>query len=282
MFEPKTIAAAVALALLWSGEAWAPHFEHFRGGLRDRLRHDARNFAFGIVNAVIAGLLFGGAAAAVAGWAEAEGVGLLRLLVLPAWAEAAVAFIVFDFWVYLWHRANHAIPFLWRFHRMHHSDRELDASTGLRFHTGEICLSAVLRLAILPLLGMTPWQLVLYEAVFLPVVLLHHSNVSLPRWIDRGLLALVVTPAMHRVHHSRIREETDSNYGSVFPWWDRLLGTFRLRDDPRTIPLGLDELDGPEWQGLRGMLSTPAAPGRRTPAPSRERRLARSRAHAGS
>jgi sterol desaturase/sphingolipid hydroxylase (fatty acid hydroxylase superfamily) len=168
--------------------------------------------------------------------------------------------LAFDLWMYLWHRANHRIPFLWRFHRMHHSDPEMDASTGLRFHPGEQLLSGMARLLVIPVLGVSITQLAVYEALLLPVILFHHSNVAIPDWMDRGLRALVVTPAMHRVHHSRWQPETDSNYGSVFPWWDRLLGSFRLREDARTIHLGLDEFDGPGWQSLGGMLRTPLAP----------------------
>jgi rhodanese-related sulfurtransferase len=159
--------------------------------------------------------------------------------------------------MYLWHRANHTHPFLWRFHRMHHSEPQLDATSALRFHPGEILLSGIARLVIVPLLGMSVPQLVVYESVLFPVIVLHHSNVRLPRWLDYGLLALIVTPAMHRVHHSRWRPETDSNYGSVFPYWDRLFRSFRLRDDARHVELGLDEFSDPQWQTVGGLLRTP-------------------------
>lgn len=162
--------------------------------------------------------------------------------------------------MYLWHRGNHTIPFLWRFHRMHHSERQLDATSAARFHPGEIFLSGIARLAVVPLLGMTLPQLIVYETALFPIIVLHHSNVRLPRWLDRGLLALIVTPAMHRVHHSRWRPETDSNFGSVFPHWDRLFRSFRLRADARTVALGLDEFAEPRWQTVSGMLTTPLEP----------------------
>jgi sterol desaturase/sphingolipid hydroxylase (fatty acid hydroxylase superfamily) len=255
----KTLVAAAVLALLWLGESWIPFYAHFKGRRVDRLRHDGRNLALGAFNGVAVALLFGGLLAAVETWSERTGFGLLRFVSWPLWLETAVAFLVFDAWMYVWHRANHELPFLWRFHRMHHSDSQMDATTGVRFHTGEVLLSGCLRLGVLALAGMALWQLVIYEAIMLPIVLLHHSNVRLPRWLDYGLLALIVTPAMHRVHHSRIRRETDSNYGSVFPWWDLLAGSFRLRADARTVRLGLDELDDPRWQRLSGMLITPLA-----------------------
>ncbi len=159
-----------------------------------------------------------------------------------------MALVLFDFWMYVWHRANHAVPLLWRFHRLHHGDSELDATTGLRFHPGEILLSGIARMLVVPLLGMSVWDLVLYESILLPVVVFHHSNVRLPRFLDYGLLALIVTPAMHRVHHSRWRPETDSNYASILPCWDVLLGTFRLRSDAHTIRPGLETWAEPAWQ----------------------------------
>jgi sterol desaturase/sphingolipid hydroxylase (fatty acid hydroxylase superfamily) len=268
-FEAKALIAPSVLVLLWLAETLAPFVPIARGGLRDRLRHDGKNLAFGLISAALGVFVAVGLFALVESWGDRHGIGLLRWLPWPSWAEALLAFLLLDFWMYLWHRANHAAPLLWRFHRMHHSDPEMDVSTGLRFHFGEVALSTLARLVVLPVLGLSLWQVALYEAVFAPVVLLHHSNLRLPRRLDRGLMLVVVSPAMHRVHHSRWRVETDSNYGSVFPWWDRLLGTFRDRDDCRSIRLGLDEFDAPEWQSLWGMLKTPLAPTRRAPAGDR-------------
>ncbi len=261
--EPKTLLAGIFLIALWTAEGLVPFYPHFGGGFRERLRHDARNLGIGAVNAALLALVAGAAFIGLELWADERGFGLFRLVDLPGWMELGFLILLFDLWMYVWHRANHRIPFLWRFHRMHHSDPEMDVSTGLRFHPGEMLLSAGARMAVLPLLGMSLWHLVIYEALLLPVILFHHSNVGLPRWLDYGLLAVVVTPAMHRVHHSRWQPETDSNYGSVFPWWDRLFRSFRLRDDARTISLGLEEFDGEEWQELGGMLRTPLGGARR-------------------
>ena len=258
-WETKTAAAIGVLLALWLGEALVPFYTNFGGGPSDRLRHDLRNLGFGLFNAGVLMLLFLPAFVAVDSWAANHGFGLSRLVAQPCWAVTLLLFVLFDMWMYIWHRANHTIGFLWRFHRMHHSDPEMDATTGVRFHTGEVLFSALARLVVLPLLGMTLWQLAIYEMVFLPVVLFHHSNVSFPRWLDHGLLAIIVTPAMHRVHHSRWRPETDSNYGSVFPCWDFLAGSFRLRADARSVHLGLDGMDSPKWQSVAGMLTTPLA-----------------------
>ncbi|MEX0675894.1 MAG: sterol desaturase family protein [Pirellulales bacterium] len=258
--EPKTIVAACALCVLWLAERQFPFFLDFwrgAGGGRDRVRHDAKNVALGVANALIATAVAGGLLVAVE-VASGE-VGLLRWLSLGAVATVVLALLLLDFWTYVWHRLNHVVPFLWRFHRMHHSDPNVDASTGVRFHTGEIVMSGLARAALLPILGLSLAQLALYDAILLPLVLFHHSNVGLPRWLDYGLTWCVVTPAMHRVHHSCWRPETDSNFASILPLWDRLFRTFGLRDDAHTIHLGLVEFEDRKWQTLWGMARTPAA-----------------------
>jgi sterol desaturase/sphingolipid hydroxylase (fatty acid hydroxylase superfamily) len=190
-------------------------------------------------------------------WAESNRFGLLRLLSLPPALALAAAILLFDGWMYLWHRANHALGLLWRFHRVHHSDPEMDVTTAVRFHIGEILISSALRLAVIPLLGLSVWQLLVYEMLLLPVILFHHSNVQCPERLDRWLRLVLVTPALHRVHHSRRRNETDSNYSSVFSWWDRLAGSLRLRQAGQPVRFGLTEYDGEEWQKLSGLLTTP-------------------------
>jgi sterol desaturase/sphingolipid hydroxylase (fatty acid hydroxylase superfamily) len=202
----------------------------------------------------------------VAAWVEESRFGLLNLLNLPPVITVATSMLLFDVWMYLWRRANHEIGFLWRFHRVHHSDPEMDATTAVRFHTGEILISSALRLGVIPLLGITIYQLLVYEMLLLPVILFHHSNVRLSERLDRWLRLIIVTPAIHRIHHSRLRVETDSNYSSVFSFWDRIAGTFRLRRDGQPVNFGLDEFDGEEWQRLSGLMVMPFPPTRRSSA----------------
>ena len=246
--------AIAILALLWCLETWLPLY---RKRHRNRLRHAGRNIAIALFNTVIIALMFSGITAMVAVWNQNHRFGLLYLIDLPLAIETGIALLLFDGWMYFWHRANHAIPFLWRFHRMHHSDREMDVTSATRFHIGELILSSVLRLGVLPLLGLELWQLILYEVMLLPVIQFHHSNVNLPERWDRLLRTIIVSPNMHRVHHSRIRPETDSNYSSVFSFWDRLARTFRRRDDVEDIEFGLVEFDDAKWQTIAGMLRTP-------------------------
>ncbi len=250
--QGRYVAAAAVLALLWTAEAVAPMFS----GRARRTSHIASNLGLAAVNAAVAhGFAFAILVATES--ARAHGFGLLHWPALPVWAQWVLALILVDCWQYWWHRMNHTVPLLWRFHAIHHSDAELDASSGVRFHTVEIALSLLARLAVLPLLGVTVPQLVLYEAISLPVILFHHSNIRLGRRADSALRWLIVTPWMHWVHHSRWQPETDSNYSSLLSVWDRLFGSFRLRDKPQTINLGLDGWEERDWRTLPGMLAAP-------------------------
>jgi sterol desaturase/sphingolipid hydroxylase (fatty acid hydroxylase superfamily) len=248
-----TFVTACSLILLLALESWIPA----AGNRRHRACHTARNLTLWLINAVAVALLVAPLVAKIAGWTEESRFGLLNLLSPPPAIATVTTILLFDGLLYLMHRANHKIGFLWRFHRVHHSDPEMDATTAMRFHIGEILVSSALRLAVIPLLGITLWQLLVYESLMLPVILFHHSNVSFPEKADRWLRALVVSPAIHRVHHSRLQVETDSNYSIIFSFWDRIGGTFRLRDDRRSVDFGLDEYDGEEWQRVSGLLSTP-------------------------
>ncbi|HEX9000953.1 MAG TPA: sterol desaturase family protein [Blastocatellia bacterium] len=248
-----TLIAAFCIALLLALESWTPAAR----GRHHRFRHAARNLMLGLINVTMSALLAAPLIAGLSLWAESSGFGLLRLVQLPPIAATAVAILLFDGWMYLWHRANHELGFLWRFHRVHHSDPEMDATTATRFHTGEILISSALRLAVIPLLGITVGQLLVYEMLLLPVILFHHSNVRCSERVDRWLRLVIVTPAIHRVHHSRLRAETDSNYSSVFSFWDRIAKTIRLRRDGQPVNFGLDEYDGEKWQRVTGLLTTP-------------------------
>ena len=248
-----TSVTAYGLTLLLTLESWLPA----AGNRRRRLRHTARNLTLWLLNALALALLAAPLIANVAEWAEERQFGLLNLLSLPPAFATVTAILLFDGWLYLLHRANHKVGFLWRFHRVHHSDPEMDATTALRFHTGEVLISAALRLAVIPLLGIALWQLLLYESLMMPVIMFHHSNVKFPEKVDRWLRVLVASPAIHRVHHSRARVETDSNYSIIFSFWDRIGGSVRLRKDGRPIDFGLDEYDGEEWQRVSRLLTTP-------------------------
>jgi len=248
-----TLVTACGLILLLTLESWLPAADN----RRRRLRHATRNLTLWLLNLFVVALLAAPFIANVAGWTEERRFGLLNLMSLPPVITTLVAILLIDCLLYLMHRANHKIGFLWRFHRVHHSDAEMDATTAMRFHTGEILISSALRFAMIPLLGITLWQLLVYESLMLPVILFHHSNVNFPEKLDRWMRALVVSPAVHRVHHSRAQVETDSNYSILFSFWDRIGGTFQLRKDGRPVDFGLAEFDSEEWQRVSGLLTTP-------------------------
>lgn len=255
--NPRTLTSVVVLILLFGWESFAPFFAFFVRSWRQRLRHAWRNALLGLLNVVVTAALFVGLWAWVAELANSRGFGLLNWSGLPGWARLVVAFLLFDCWMYWWHRMNHRIPFLWRFHRTHHSDPWMDVTTANRFHVGEIILSALLRVPVIALIGLTLWELALYEMVMFTVVQLHHANIGLPASVDRALRGIIVTPAMHKVHHSRLQPETDSNYSSLFSFWDRLFRSFKLRQDPHTIELGLEDFDDESNQNLKGLFTTP-------------------------
>ena len=253
----RTISSLSLLALLLIWESLLPFFSYFVGSGRERASHGLKNLALGALNSVLTGMGFVALWWTTARWAQAHGVGLLNGLLLPEWVRLIAAFLLFDGWMYWWHRLNHRIPFLWRFHRTHHSDPRMDVTTANRFHIGEIALSSVLRVPIIALLGLQLWEVAFYELAMFTVVQVHHANIAFPAWLDRALRVFIVTPFMHKVHHSRSQPETDSNYSSLFSFWDRLFRTLRLRGDPRTLRYGLEEFDPPENHTLLGLLATP-------------------------
>jgi sterol desaturase/sphingolipid hydroxylase (fatty acid hydroxylase superfamily) len=247
----RTVPVLLLLAL-WCWETWRPFF----GRHEQRWKHAARNLAIALCNTAVLGVVFGSATMLTADWAEQNRYGLLHAVALAGPLQFVLALVLLDGWMYVWHRANHAVPLLWRFHRLHHSDRHMDVTTATRFHLGEHVGSAVLRLGLIPLLGLEVWNLVVYDTLVLALTQFHHADISIGRW-DRWLRWLIVTPYVHKVHHSDWRPETDSNFATVLSLWDRLAGTFRLRADPKTLVFGLEEFTDPSWQSFGGMWKTP-------------------------
>jgi sterol desaturase/sphingolipid hydroxylase (fatty acid hydroxylase superfamily) len=172
-------------------------------------------------------------------WSSEQPFGILHWLNVPGWAQLIAGFLLLDLSFYYWHVLNHKVPLLWRFHNVHHIDPDLDVSTGFRFHFGEVFLSTVFRVVQVSLIGMSFAVFAIYEIVFQANTLFHHSNLRLPIHLERVLNKLLVTPRMHGIHHSQVRSETDSNYGVVFPWWDRLHRTLGLNIPNARIQIGV-------------------------------------------
>lgn len=179
--------------------------------------------------------------------AEAQGWGLFNELSLPLWLEVVVVILIFDFAIWLQHLITHKVPLLWRLHRVHHADVDMDVTTAIRFHPLEIALSMLLKIGLVYLLGPAAIAIVLFEIILNGTAMFNHSNLALPAWMDRAVRKVLVTPDMHRVHHSVHRSEHDSNYGFALSIWDRLFGTYIAQP-----AAGHDAMQvGLEWQDDR-------------------------------
>jgi sterol desaturase/sphingolipid hydroxylase (fatty acid hydroxylase superfamily) len=195
------------------------------------------NLGIVIVDAALVRVLIPVAAVGVAAIVAARGWGLINLVALPWWLAAVLGFLLLDLVIYGQHVMFHKVPVLWRLHRMHHADLDIDVSTGLRFHPIEILLSMLIKIAVVMLFGVPALAVLVFEVVLNATSMFNHSNVVMPAWLDRVVRLFVVTPDMHRVHHSIVRLETDSNFGFNVPWWDRMFGTYRPQ--PREGHLGM-------------------------------------------
>jgi sterol desaturase/sphingolipid hydroxylase (fatty acid hydroxylase superfamily) len=217
-----------------------------------------------LVNAVLSGLTFLVATLVVRpcalkalNWAAERPFGLLHALPMPPWVQVVIGFLLLDLSFYYWHLVNHNIPFLWRFHNVHHIDPDLDVSTGFRFHFGEVLLSILFRVAQVSLSGVAFVTFAAYELIFQANTLFHHSNLRLPIRQERWLNKVLVTPRMHGIHHSQVRRETNSNYGVVFPWWDRLHKTLGLNIPQSKIEIGIPGYSSPDDNRLGYTLVMP-------------------------
>lgn len=227
-----------------------------------KLQRWQANIGVIITDTVAVRLLFPVLPTALAATAQTHGWGLFNLLDLPNWIELIAGLLILDLIIYLQHRLFHRIPLLWRLHRMHHTDLDIDVSTGTRFHPIEISLSLLIKMAAVLLFGITPLTVLLFEVILNATSLFNHANLALPLSVDRWLRLVLVTPDMHRVHHSIHHRETDSNFGFCQPWWDRLLGSYtdQPRDGHQQMQIGLKEFRDSNRLGLWPLLKIPFAP----------------------
>ena len=238
------VAVLVALVL----QRLAPHARH-RGSWRV-------NTGLWLVNTLVVGAICGGCAFTVARWATANRVGVLSQVAVGApWVAIPVTLLFLDLVSWAWHRANHAVPLLWRLHRVHHSDPAFTVSTGVRFHPGELVLSLPVRLLTIILVGAPVEAVLAFEAVFTLANLVEHGDINVARGVERTLGHLFITPALHRRHHTKSGPERDSNFGAVFSAWDRLFRTYTQSDSGTTVETGLPGVAGNIT--LSGVLTLP-------------------------
>jgi sterol desaturase/sphingolipid hydroxylase (fatty acid hydroxylase superfamily) len=236
--------------LLFLLEALFPLRHHKRALVR-RL---VLNLCMSALAFVVAACIVRPVGLAVAAWSVDKPFGLLHLVALPVAVHYGLAFLLMDLTFYYWHLANHMIPVLWRFHNVHHIDPDLDVSTAFRFHAVEVLLSTGFRVLQVSLIGLSPLTYVIYEGVFQGSTMFHHSNVRLSLRAERLLNPVLVTPRMHGIHHSVVRDETNSNYSVIFPWWDRLHQSLRLDIPQAAIVIGVpayqEPADNTLWHAL--------------------------------
>lgn len=246
-------ASILLLMMLWEG--LAPRRQL-------RVRRPLRwcsNLGLVVLNSLAVRVLIPLGVVATAIVAQERGWGLFNNLALPAWLSVALSVVALDLVIYFQHVMFHAVPLLWRLHMVHHADLDFDVTTGLRFHTIEILLSMGLKMAAVLLIGAPALAVLIFEIVLNSTSMFNHGNVGLPKWLDRLLRLLVVTPDMHRVHHSVIACETNSNFGFNLPWWDFLFGTYRAQPAAghESMTIGLDQYRDERVERLHWMLALP-------------------------
>lgn len=236
---------------------WLERRRPLRREVEPKLTRGVRNLAVAALGAATLQLAEGPLVKRLTALVERRKLGLLKRVSLPRWLETALALVLLDYTLYIWHVLTHKLPFLWRFHLPHHIDLDLDASTALRFHFGELVLSVPWRAGQIMLIGVSPLALSIWQTLLLISILFHHSNIRLSIETERRLSRLIVTPRMHGIHHSMVREETDSNWSSGLAIWDRLHCTLRLNVPQDEIIIGVPAYSGANDVQLRTILAMP-------------------------
>jgi sterol desaturase/sphingolipid hydroxylase (fatty acid hydroxylase superfamily) len=238
---------------------WHEWRRPLRGRAEAPLVHTARNVAVAAVGAATVHLLEAPIVGRIAAIVLRRRSGLLGRFALPVWVDVVAAVALMDYTLYIWHVLAHRVPWLWRFHQVHHADLDLDGSTALRFHFGELAVSIPWRVGQIALIGTTPLALSVWQTATLMSILFHHSNIRLSVESERQFARLVVTPRMHGIHHSIVRRETNSNWSSGLSLWDRIHGTLRLNVPQRELVIGVPALRSADDVSLPRMLRLPFA-----------------------
>jgi sterol desaturase/sphingolipid hydroxylase (fatty acid hydroxylase superfamily) len=236
---------------------WIETRRPLRVGRESKLNRIGRNLATAGVGFATVELLQFPILVPISRWTTARGIGLLNQLETRGWIRVVVALLLLDYTLWFWHWMNHRIPFFWRFHSVHHVDRDLDVSTGVRFHFGELGLSVGFRALQITAIGAEPVSVAIWQMLLFLSVLFHHSNTRLPLALERVLVRIVVTPRMHGIHHSDCENETNTNWSSLLSAWDYLHGTIRLDVPQPSITIGVPAFDDPKKVTLGKILVMP-------------------------
>ena len=259
LFANEAVVRVVCFGAIFAAVALAEIAVPRRGLTTSKRRRWTANIGIVIIDTAVLRIFFPAGAVGIALWTQRQGWGLLSSVHWPAGLEILLAIIFLDFVVYLQHVMFHAVPTLWRLHMMHHADLDFDLTTGTRFHPVEILVSMGIKAGAIMVVGAAPAAVLIFEVLLNGTAMFNHGNFFIPAKIDRLLRWLVVTPDMHRVHHSIFPNETNSNYGFSLPWWDRLMGTYksqpRLGHEGMTI--GLRQFRDPRALSLGALLLLP-------------------------
>lgn len=250
----------IRLLLFWGGLFFFFSLEllfPYRPSSVSKLKRWINNISFTIFNSILLNLIFSAAIIGTAAHVQTHGLGLLNLIEGPAWLKLIVTIAFMDFMLYVWHLLNHKVPFLWRFHRVHHSDLNMDVSTATRFHIGELAISAVIRIGLIYFLGASYLGVLIFESAVVLNVQFHHSSLKVPKWLEAIWWILFVPPSMHRIHHSVVIKERDTNYGAIFSIWDRILGTMLVHLDQNRIRIGVGAYRNPDKLNFHQLLAMP-------------------------
>lgn len=251
------VITALAIALTFGVMLLCESLRPLRTAREPKLRRIGRNVASGGLSLAVMTLLQAPILVPVSRWTMRHDAGLLNQVDWPRSLELVLAILLLDYTLWWWHWANHRIPFLWRFHLPHHVDRDLDTSTALRFHFGELSLSIVYRALQIVVTGADPYVVWLWQLILFVSILFHHSNLRLPLAVERWLVRVIVTPRMHGIHHSHRMNETNSNWSSLLSWWDYLHRTLLLNVPRREITIGVPAYQRPEDVTIGKILELP-------------------------
>jgi sterol desaturase/sphingolipid hydroxylase (fatty acid hydroxylase superfamily) len=236
---------------------WLEHRRPLRRQTERKLTRNIRNLAMVAVSATAIWLIERPVANTLAQFVERKQWGLVQYLQGPAWLTVSLSVLLLDYTLYLWHVLTHKVPVLWRFHRVHHADLDLDASTALRFHCLEMMLSVPWRAAQVLAIGVAPLTLSIWQTTTLLAILFHHSNVEIPLYIERWLCRFIVTPRMHGIHHSMIREETNANWSTIFAFPDYLHRTRKLNVPQQAVTIGVPAYRDPQELTFARIMAMP-------------------------
>ena len=252
----KLLGASVAFATL-GVVVYLENRRPLRRRVESKLVRDARNLAVAGITAIVLSVVETPVTSRLTKLVQKRKWGLLKFIRLPRWLEIPLAIVLLDYTLYVWHVLTHRVPFLWRFHLVHHIDLDLDASTALRFHFAEMIVSVPWRAAQIVVIGVSPLSFAAWQAFLFPSILFHHSNVRLPKDVEKFLSYLIVTPRMHGIHHSIAEEETNSNWSSGLAIWDRLHGTLKTDVPQDKIIIGVPTYREPDEVGLTKIMKMP-------------------------